>query len=149
MTRIWGPNPRTEEEWTARHLRRLFEKVAVTDGCWFYTGQISYKGYGVFSVRSVKRPAHVVMYELLVGPVPAGLQVDHLCFVRHCVNPDHLEPVTAAENMRRMSARQTACRKAGHDYGDPRNVYVRKNGRRCCKECRRIAVRIRRTAAIA
>lgn len=54
-----------------------------------------------------------------VGPITDGLELDHLCNVPSCVNPDHLEPVTHAENMRCIRGRQMACRRAGHDWIDP------------------------------
>ena len=71
-----------------------FEDV---DGCWIWRGRIAPNGYG----RLGSKYAHRVMYELHVGPIPTGLDVDHLCRVRHCVNPRHLEPVTRSENLRR------------------------------------------------
>jgi hypothetical protein len=78
-------------------------------GCWLWTGQANKGGYGAFSVgsrydgnrRGVR--AHRWAYEALVGPIPEGLQLDHLCRNPPCVNPAHLEPVTHAENMRRWA----------------------------------------------
>ena len=83
-------------------LERLLENVDKSGDCWLWTGQLNNKGYGLFSYRNQKRAAHVVLWEHLVGLVPAGLELDHLCRITACVNPDHLEPVTHAENMRRM-----------------------------------------------
>lgn len=77
---------------------RLFDKVDVTATCWLWTGSINNAGYGRISVNNRPKYAHRVMYELVVGPIPDGLHLDHLCRVRHCVNPDHLEPVTNREN---------------------------------------------------
>lgn len=77
------------------------------DGCWEWVGTITNSGYGSLS-DSGQVLAHRFAYELLVGPIPEGLQIDHLCNVRNCVNPAHLEPVTGLENMRRMSARYRA-----------------------------------------
>ena len=72
------------------------------------------------------------------GEIPEGLELDHLCNNGWCINLDHLELVTHAENMRRLSERQTSCRRSGHDWTDPYNVYTRPNGRRWCAECSRI-----------
>jgi hypothetical protein len=106
------------------------------------------RGYGWFTVtlgprRRVTMYAHRLAYELLVGPIPPGLELDHLCRNPSCIRPDHLEPVTHAENMRRGTSgdhqrRKTHC-PSGHPYvGD--NVYVDPKGHRFCRPCRRIAV---------
>lgn len=80
---------------------RFWEKVEKTGTCWLWRGAIERQGYGVFE----NRKAHRIAFTLIGGVIPTGLQLDHLCFVRHCVNPDHLEPVTAKENVRRARAR--------------------------------------------
>lgn len=69
--------------------------------CWEWIGAISTNGYGKTTISNRTVSAHRAVYVLLVGPIPEGMQLDHLCRVRHCVNPNHLEPVTAKENVRR------------------------------------------------
>lgn len=100
--------------------------------CWIWpvVRSIGYgRAYGT-------RQAHRVVYERLVGPIPAGLQLDHLCRTPACVNPWHLEPVTAAENQRRgKRAQQTHCGR-GHEF-TAENTRIRGNGTRQCKTCSR------------
>jgi hypothetical protein len=73
-----------------------------TTPCWVWLRKMHWNGYGyVFIGDGRRRGAHIVSYEQHVGPVPDGLELDHLCRVRACVNPDHLEPVTRTENVRR------------------------------------------------
>lgn len=71
------------------------------DGCWLWTGTVLGSGYGQFRVGMGHVRAHRFAYELLVGPIPEALTLDHLCRVTSCVNPLHLEPVTASENIKR------------------------------------------------
>ena len=78
---------------------RFFHYVSKTGDCWLWTGGISHKGYGLFRLRGTHVAAHRYSYEKTVGEIPKGLQLDHLCRVRHCVNPSHLEAVTARENV--------------------------------------------------
>lgn len=111
---------------------RLWGRVVKTDTCWLWTGGATTKGYGTIVVEGRKHYVHRFVYELMVGPIPDGLHIDHLCRVRNCVNPSHLEPVTNFENHRRT--RQVLCRR-GHV------IEVRPNGRRRCMECGRINVR--------
>ncbi len=113
-------------------------------GCWWWEGQINSNGYGIFMVgrRSLGEArtviAHRFAYESLVALIPDGLQLDHLCLNRRCVNPDHLQPVSAGENTRRSwPARRRYC-KRGHEY-TPENTYITPStGRRSCHACRRL-----------
>jgi len=131
---------------------RFFDKVTPepNSGCWLWTACVNEKGYGTFR-DDKKVKAHRFSYELHVGPIPDGLQIDHLCRVRSCVNPDHLEAVTCAENLRRgdggfNNATKTHC-PSGHSYsGD--NLYVRPNGNRECRACRLEANRRHRRSLI-
>jgi hypothetical protein len=87
---------------------RFWEKVDAdpADGCWLWTGRRNVGGYGVTSYNFAGRNhwlAHRLSYSLAAGPIPAGMVLDHLCRVRHCVNPDHLDPCTAVENSRRTA----------------------------------------------
>ncbi len=90
------------------------------------------------------RGAHRVAYELSVADIPDGLELDHLCRVRHCVNPSHLEPVTPHENWARgqaisiLNAQKTHCPQ-GHAY-DEANTYISGRGIRGCRACNRAAV---------
>lgn len=82
--------------------RRFWTHVDKTDTCWLWTLPLTYDGYGIFRVGSVRTGAHRWAWKFTHGDFPAeGLQLDHLCRVRHCVNPEHLEPVTPLVNTRR------------------------------------------------
>ena len=83
---------------------RLMDRVVRVDGCWVWTGAVSTGGYGRIGIDGNRlAQAHRVAYQLYVGPIPEGLHVDHLCRNRLCVNSDHLEAVTQAENNRRSA----------------------------------------------
>lgn len=117
---------------------RFFEKVDLNgpDGCWLWTAGTSSDGYGGFmsSTGRVVR-AHRWAYEHLVGSIPEGLDLDHLCRVRRCVNPAHLEPVTRLENtLRGLGHGSEMHCPHGHPYDDE-NTYVYA-GRRACRTCR-------------
>lgn len=94
-------------------LERFIAKVEPTEDCWNWTGAVQTGGYGFFQGKL----AHRLAYEWMVGPIPPGLTIDHLCYNRLCINPAHLEPVTSAENIRRAAARRTHC-KRGHELTD-------------------------------
>lgn len=119
---------------------RFWANVHKTNTCWLWTMRPAGEGYGQIKLESGRRQqAHRFAYELLVGPIPEGLQLDHLCRVRHCVNPAHLEPVTSRENVHRspiapaaLNARKTHC-PHGHEYTDD-NTYF-SGGKRICRAC--------------
>lgn len=95
---------------------RLYAKILKTETCWIWTGALNNKGYGVIGAPAPSKAlllAHRVSYDFHVGPIPEGLTLDHLCYTPRCVNPEHLEPVTKAENIKRAAARKTHCAK-GH-----------------------------------
>lgn len=106
-------------------------------GCWLWLGKLSASGYGNVTHGGRNLMAHRLAYETFVGPIPSGLELDHLCVTPCCVNPDHLEPVTQAENLRRATMRRTHC-KHGHEY-TPVNTRVRPDGARACRACARSA----------
>lgn len=130
---------------------RFWSKVDVSDGCWEWLASRDPNGYGHFNVKPrVPALAHRLAFEFLRGPIPKGLQIDHLCRVRHCVNPFHLEPVTRRENILRGEspaadhARKTHCPK-GHPY-DEANTYRTNSGGRLCRACHRDGERTRRAS---
>lgn len=137
--------------------QRFWEKVdVVEDGCWLWLAHVRKDGYGTFMRDGRRRPgrkpeyAHRVAYELLVGPIPEGLILDHVvargCKSRSCVNPAHLEPVTNLENGRRgVKGELTTHCPRGHEY-DAENTYVAANGWRDCRTCNREDQRERRAA---
>lgn len=130
--------------WEVDYRDRIRAKVLVDEnGCWLWQGAVSPTGYGQGSFGGRFLYVHRVSYEAFVGPIPEGLQIDHLCRVRRCCNPMHLEPVTVRENLMRgntMTARRagiTHCPQ-GHAY-DEANTYVSpKEGGRACRACRKI-----------
>jgi hypothetical protein len=86
---------------------RLWSKVTGGDytECWIWTGSVNERGYGRLSIDGKPRRVHRIAYELMVGEIPEGLELDHLCNRRACVNPWHLEPVTHAVNIARKTER--------------------------------------------
>lgn len=125
-------------------------------GCWLWMGNLTAKeglGYGRIRYLGRMTLAHRLVFSVAKGEVPNGLELDHLCRVRGCVNPDHLEAVTKSVNQKRspiqvarmsrlgraraaLQLLATHCKK-GHEFS-AENVYIQSNGSRLCKECRRI-----------
>lgn len=133
-----------------RVLRRIH---IAASGCWEYQGALTH-GYGMIrdSRAGKNMMAHRAVWEHLRSSIPEGYQIDHLCRNKRCVNPDHLEPVTASENTRRglapvlgsiHNSSKTHCPQ-GHAY-DEENTY-RNNGRRACRTCGRAYMTRRRAA---
>jgi hypothetical protein len=136
---------------------RFWIKVNKTDGCWLWTGNTLKGGYGYFWFTGKNVLAHRFAYELLVGPIPDGLELDHIknngCTNRNCVKaiadefgPAHLEPVTRLENQRRgntftaRNSSRTECPK-GHSY-EGENLYIHpSSGRRGCRICINISAK--------
>lgn len=114
------------------------------NGCWLWQGTLTHDGYGMY--RGAR--AHRSLYEYFVGPIPDGLVIDHLCRVRSCVNPEHLEPATVRENTLRgegraaINAVKTHC-VHGHEF-TPENTMRQKRGR-LCRECHRLKLRRQRS----
>lgn len=113
---------------------RFWAKVRKDEnGCWNWTGARNSTGYGCVGVNGRRYLTHRFAYEHLVGPIPDGLTIDHLCRNKVCCNPEHLEPVTAAQNNRRAAALITHCRHGHPLAGD--NLLITSAGRRNCREC--------------
>lgn len=115
-------------------IARFWAKVEMTPTCWLWRGALRNKAlpYGVVRYAGKQHAAHRFAYEQLIGPIPDGLTLDHLCRVGRCVNPAHLEPVTLKENWRRAPNHpfnRTHCPQ-GHPY-DRIN-----GGKRVCRKCR-------------
>lgn len=145
-----------ESDPVTRFWQKVDKECSPGTGCWVWTAALA-GGYGCVGWGDRIQRAHRVAYELLVGPIPDGLELDHLCHTndpnciggqscphRRCVNPSHLEPVTGVVNVLRgqsphaQAARQTHCVQ-GHEF-TPQNtrVYVGR-GQRVCLTCKRAA----------
>jgi len=122
---------------------RFWPQVAKTEVCWLWTGPVTQSGYGQMTHGGRTTGAHRASYLTFVGPIPDGYEIDHLCRVRNCVNPEHLEPVTHEENVRRAWAAVTHC-KRGHEFGGD-NLLI-SSGRRRCRECAREQTAVRAAA---
>lgn len=124
---------------------RLFKQRQIQpNGCWLWTGLLDRDGYGRLHHDGRMRILHRIAFQALVGPIPEGLTLDHLCRNRACFNPNHLEPVTLQENIHRgqRAAPKTHC-VHGHLY-DEKNTFLQGDGVRRCKACRREQARSRK-----
>lgn len=133
--------PRSKDSYTQTPLMlRLVPKVLITRTHWLWTGALDRGGYA----RIKEGPGrlggtlyvHRALYERFVGPVPEGMELDHLCRVRHCVNPSHLESVNHQTNVDRgLSAKRTHCPQ-GHPHNEE-NTHITKAGVQHCRRCDR------------
>ena len=120
---------------------RWWSYVVPTEGCWHWTGWSSRDGYGRFQVRTKGPMAHRFGYEMLVGPIPEGLTLDHLCNNPGCVNPEHLVPATVVDNVMRgngacvRNSKRTHCPKGHPLSGD--NLIPSRLPSRGCLTCHR------------
>lgn len=124
---------------TQSGLDSFWERVTKTDTCWLWTGSMTRDGYGQWSNKDsvfASRRVHRISYEIAHGH-PPETEIDHLCRVRNCVNPDHLEAVTRSVNVQRSwdARAQTHCNR-GHEW-TPENTRLHARGR-ACRECGRI-----------
>lgn len=133
---------------------RFWAKVDAMGVCWEWQAATDRGGYGVFNPHGTIVRTHRFAWEMLVGPIPEGLHIDHLCRNRICCNPDHLEPVTPGENARRGYAtvyqkiwadKITHCPR-NHEYTDENTHINKRNGTRKCRKCHRDRERERREA---
>jgi HNH endonuclease len=111
---------------------RFWSKVKKTESCWVWMAGTNGR-YGLFKLNDKDEKAHRISYFLTRGPIPEGLSVDHLCFNKLCVNPEHLELVPVRINIQRSFARQTHCKRGHPLSGD--NIRVFADKPRVCKKC--------------
>jgi hypothetical protein len=131
------------------YLERLYEKISPepNSGCWLWTGALNRDGYSNFMFCGQSTVAHRASYILHKGNIPPGLEIDHLCRVRCCVNPDHLEAVTTAENIARSPFSLPNKRRAqthcihGHVFDEINTYRDRTTGKRQCRICSRDRMR--------
>ncbi len=137
--------PRHYQRRSATDRMHDFIHPESNSGCWLWVGSLA-RGYGKIAVRGDDgelrlRPAHRFVWETLVGAIPKGMELDHLCRTRCCVNPAHLEPVTHRENIRRgsgpMAARMAQVKCIREHALEGENLYITPDGRRQCRLCGR------------
>lgn len=133
-----------------REPAKFWSKVDTSGDCWLWLAGVDRNGYGRYNDQGRTTFAHRFAYQQIKGDIPNGLVLDHLCRVITCVNPEHLEPVTIGENVRRgiaLMPRKTHCKNGHPISGD--NIKLRSNGQPRCRECQNKASRdyYRRLAA--
>ncbi len=130
---------------------RFLEKIHLEDpifpenGCMLWTGHVNPNGYGIFRDGNRRTTAHRWAYEFFNGPLAEGLEPDHLCRVRNCVNPNHLEAVTRTVNLGRGEHHyrdRTHCPR-GHEYTAENTSMRADGGKRRCKSCERLRSKLR------
>lgn len=125
---------------TERHAVDYLQQYEVdVNGCWLWSGPLYWNGYGSISQATYGTGlAHRASYEHHVGPIPPGLDLDHLCRVRRCINPEHLEPVTHSVNIQRgFDARLGNDCQRGHDQTLPDARWIEPStGRSFCRKCK-------------
>jgi hypothetical protein len=127
----------------------LYAVPEPNSGCWIWTGTLNNKGYGRVALNAKQPLAHRFFYKWFKGDIPEGLELDHLCRVRCCVNPDHLEPVTRTVNVLRGDGPEVQRKRhrgvthcpQGHEYTDENTWYHPGKPERHCRECHRIKAR--------
>lgn len=128
-------------------IERFNAKWGLTlDGCWQWTAAASPTGYGHFWNGERVVAAHRWAYEYFVGPIPEGLEIDHLCRNRSCVNPQHLDPVLHVANVRRsgIDGRSEQHCRNGHEFTSENTYTHERTGYRQCRACRAVHSRYRK-----
>ena len=121
---------------------RLWRHVERTEDCWLWYGATDLTGYGQIRVAGRLLKVHRLAYELEVGPIPEGFEIDHLCRVRNCVRPDHLEAVTLRENRRRANV----LRRTIDTVRPCREGHPIPAGKRSCPDCDRLRAQAKKRA---
>jgi len=140
----------TFEQYVERFWERV-DKSGGVDSCWPWLGFVSKAGYAQVRFQGRFQKAHRVAYEFLIGPIPEGKELDHLCKNRSCVNPKHLEPVTKREHIMRGgnfmidNSHKTHCPQ-GHPYDAENTIIDNENGGRRCRICRNRQSQMRKWA---
>lgn len=115
-------------------IEAFWAQVEVGD-CWLWNGGLTPEGYGYYWFDGTTRPAHRIAYTHLVGEIPPGFHLDHLCRVRNCVNPDHLEAVTPELNNLRGNAHRMNARSCPHGHDRTPEDTLPVNNSRRCRQC--------------
>lgn len=144
------PTPKPNRKPKPAPVERFWARVAKTEGCWLWTGYVSNTGHAKIKVNGKMVATHRFAYELLVGPIPEGMVLDHICRTPACVNPAHLEPVTQSVNAKRgrgctVNSEKTHCPQ-GHPYDETNTYRDPRRGARICRTCARNNMRGYRAA---